>query len=61
MQEADKPSVIRIRVEGLGGADIAALILDVDATVARSLAEGAAVSITHNDIRIHRLPFTKND
>jgi predicted nuclease of predicted toxin-antitoxin system len=55
---AANPSVIRIRIEGLGGAQLAQLLEHVVQAAAADLAVGAAVSVTTpNLVRIRRLPL----
>lgn len=51
------PSVIRIRMEGLRGPEMAELILEVLGETAPSLAAGAAVSVTARAVRVRRLPL----
>ncbi|WP_342672959.1 DUF5615 family PIN-like protein [Deferrisoma camini] len=50
------PSVIRIRREGMTGADVAELLLRCWPKIEKDLQAGAMVSITDTSIRIHRLP-----
>lgn len=57
VQGATGPSVIRIRVEGLKGPAMAALILEVVATCQETLEDGAAVSVRDGQVRIHELPL----
>jgi len=58
VQEASSPSVIRVRIEGLNGTELAALLLNVFDAIQPTLTEGAAVSIRQDAIRIHRLPLS---
>ena len=59
LAKAINPSVIRIRIEGLGGAQLAQLLHQVIAVAATDLAAGAAISVTSpNLVRIRRLPLT---
>jgi predicted nuclease of predicted toxin-antitoxin system len=51
------PSVIRIRIEGLKGDDIAEIVQQVAAAAPQELNAGAAVSVTANGIRIRLLPL----
>jgi predicted nuclease of predicted toxin-antitoxin system len=52
-----QPSVIRIRIEGLRGAEMADLIRNaVDRTV-NDLQQGAMVTVTRSSVRIHRIPL----
>lgn len=55
---ATTPSVIRIRIEGLGGEALARLILDVISTAKVNLEAGAAVSVNQRKVRVRRLPIT---
>ena len=52
------PSVIRIRIEGLRGEDLARLLVSVLQVCGDDLQKGAMVSVTENGIRIRRLPVT---
>jgi predicted nuclease of predicted toxin-antitoxin system len=52
------PSVIRIRIEGLRGEDLARLLVSVLQVCSDDLQNGAMVSVTENGIRIRRLPVT---
>lgn len=55
---AAKPSVIRIRIEGLKAVELANLLSQVLAVAAADLALGAAVSVTPPKlVRIRRLPI----
>ncbi len=51
------PSVIRIRIQGLRGPVVAALILEVLDEAGPSLVHGAAVSVTSRAVRVRRLPL----
>ena len=54
-----RPSVIRIRIEGLDGAQAAALLSQVLQACGSELAAGAMVSVTPpNLIRVRRLPVS---
>jgi len=55
---ASMPSVIRIRIEGMKGEQVASIIQRVQAVAASELAEGAAVTVTARRIAIRRLPIT---
>ena len=50
------PSVIRIRIEGLRGEDLARLLVSVIEICDDDLLKGAMVSVTENGVRIRRLP-----
>jgi predicted nuclease of predicted toxin-antitoxin system len=51
------PSVIRIRIEGLKGREMADVILQVLSNVEEDLMAGAVVSVTPTRIRVRRLPI----
>jgi predicted nuclease of predicted toxin-antitoxin system len=51
------PSVIRIRIEGLKGNDLAALLADIAKTLEQELASGSAISVTRKSVRVRRLPI----
>ncbi|MGL6159883.1 DUF5615 family PIN-like protein [Microbulbifer sp.] len=55
------PSVIRIRREGLKGADVAQLLLDIWPIIGEKLRNGEGAMITVNDknIRVRYLPVSK--
>jgi len=50
------PSVLRIRQEGLKGADVAALVHEMLKKVAEQWDQGVMVTINERVIRVHRLP-----
>lgn len=52
-----KPSVIRIRVEGLKAETTAHLLLKILKEIGRDLKEGAAVSVNDDSVRVRRLPI----
>jgi predicted nuclease of predicted toxin-antitoxin system len=54
---ATLPSVIRIRIEGLKGEDVADLIAQVAAAAEPELEAGAAVSVTMSGVRVRLLPL----
>lgn len=54
---ADTPSVIRIRIEGLTGAELAAILATVTTSAEDELNAGAVASVTRNRIRVRRLPI----
>lgn len=54
---ASEPSVIRIRIEGLKGADVATILEAVIADASTELIAGAAVTVTRSGIRIRLLPL----
>jgi len=53
------PSVIRIRREGLRGAELAALLLQIWPTIQAQIEAGAMVTVTEKTVRIRRLPLTR--
>ena len=54
---ATSPSVVRIRIEGLKGDQLAAILTQVIATASAELAAGAVVSVTPSRIRVRALPI----
>ncbi|MBI4203859.1 MAG: DUF5615 family PIN-like protein [Betaproteobacteria bacterium] len=56
--DAAKPSVIRIRKEGLNAKAIAELLLKVWPRVEQSAIEGAMITITEKSIRVRALPIS---
>ncbi|MBI4579418.1 MAG: DUF5615 family PIN-like protein [Planctomycetes bacterium] len=52
-----KPSVIRVRIEGLQAGEMADLLLRVVALTSEYLSSGAVVSVTHHRVRVRRLPL----
>ena len=50
------PSVIRIRIEGLQGENVAHLLVSVLQVCSDDLLKGAMVSVTENGVRIRHLP-----
>jgi len=52
------PSVVRVRIEGLKGAETAGLLLKVLAETGAALAQGAAVTVTWRAVRVRCLPLT---
>jgi predicted nuclease of predicted toxin-antitoxin system len=55
---ASRPSVVRIRREGLRGSEVASLLRRVWNEVSDSIENGAAVTVTERAIRLRRLPIT---
>ena len=51
------PSVIRIRIEGLKGDQVAAILKQVFSTARAELGAGAVVSVTPGRIRVRALPI----
>lgn len=54
---ATSPSVIRIRIEGLRGEAMAALLQAVLTQTAEDLEEGAVGAVQENRLRVRRLPL----
>jgi predicted nuclease of predicted toxin-antitoxin system len=54
---ATSPSVVRIRIEGLKGDQLAAILAKVIGTASTELAAGAVVSVTPARIRVRSLPI----
>ena len=54
---ATSPSVVRIRIEGLKGDRLAAIVAQVVAVAGVELAAGAAASVTETRIRVRSLPI----
>jgi predicted nuclease of predicted toxin-antitoxin system len=54
---AKSPSVIRLRVEGLTGVQLASLLEQVVNTTEQELAAGAVASVTVSRIRVRSLPI----
>ena len=52
-----KPSVIRIRMEGLKANRLASLITSVIESVSDELNNGVAISVTEKGIRVRKLPL----
>jgi len=56
--QASKPSVIRIREEGLKGHMVAKLLLHVVARFSNELANGCVMSYHNRKIRLRKLPIS---
>ena len=54
---ATSPSVVRIRIEGLRGHNLADNLTRVIATAGSELAAGALVSVTRGRVRVRKLPI----
>lgn len=52
------PSVIRIRIEGMKGEQVASIIQRVEAAAMSDLVSGAAVTVTERRIALRRLPLS---
>ena len=57
LKNASAPSVIRIRLEGLKGPELAYLIQTFIPRIEPQLKRGAMVSVTDSGIRIRNIPF----
>lgn len=57
LSRAQGPSVIRIRIEGLRGKDIADLIYGVLQVCRNDLDKGSMISVTEAGIRVRRIPL----
>ena len=54
---ATSPSVVRIRIEGLKGEQLASLLVQVLAVAGAEIEAGAVVSVTARRIRVRLLPI----
>jgi len=62
LANASSPSVIRIRMQGLRGDNVARIIRQVVEATERDLVAGAAVTVTDRRLALRRLPLIgKND
>jgi predicted nuclease of predicted toxin-antitoxin system len=57
LENASAPSVIRIRLEGLKGPDLASLIKRVLPKIEPQLRKGAMVTVTDSGLRIRNIPL----
>jgi predicted nuclease of predicted toxin-antitoxin system len=57
LSKAGKPSVIRVRIEGLGARELNDLVQEVIRRCVPDLEDGALVSVQEGRIRIRRLPM----
>ncbi len=57
VQNAEEPSVIRIRLEGLKGQELANLIWTIWPRIQIQLESGAMVTVTSKSIRIRKIPI----
>jgi predicted nuclease of predicted toxin-antitoxin system len=57
LSNAPTPSVVRVRIEGLKGADIAAIVSRVVAACEEDLVAGAMVTVDPHSIRVRKLPL----
>lgn len=56
LENASTPSVIRIRLEGLRGPDLALLIKRIWTQIEPQIKKGAMVTVTESGIRIRNMP-----
>ena len=61
LSEADSPSVIRIRIEGLRAEGLASLLRKILEKCHDDIIGGAMVSVTERQIRLRRLPLTSDE
>jgi predicted nuclease of predicted toxin-antitoxin system len=61
ISDADGPSVIRVRQQGLDGAALADLLRAIWARIGQAIETGAMVTVTESAIRVHRLPISGRD
>ncbi len=54
---ATSPSVVRIRIEGMNGSQLAAILVQLIAVAGAELVAGAAVSVTARRVRVRLLPI----
>jgi predicted nuclease of predicted toxin-antitoxin system len=57
--DAAKPSVVRIRKEGLHAKAIAGLLMKIWPRIERSASDGAMITITEKSIRVRGLPISR--
>ena len=53
-----QPSVVRIRIEGMKGEQVARLIQRIEAVAKSDLEAGSAVTVTERRIALRRLPLS---
>ena len=58
LSQASKPSVIRIRIEGLRAEDLGKLLQDAIKQCEADLETGVMISVQENRIRVRRLPIS---
>jgi predicted nuclease of predicted toxin-antitoxin system len=59
LSAAARPSVVRIRIEGLRAEALARLLLHILEQCGEDLKRGAVVSVTEGGIRLRRLPVLR--
>ena len=57
LTRASEPSVIRMRIEGMKGKQVASVIQRVESVAMADLKAGAAVTVTERRIALRRLPL----
>jgi predicted nuclease of predicted toxin-antitoxin system len=57
LSQANRPSVVRVRIEGLGAREFVVLLQTVIAQCQQDLEAGAVVSVQEHQIRIRHLPL----
>jgi predicted nuclease of predicted toxin-antitoxin system len=60
LSNATSPSVVRVRIEGLRSAELAALVERVITLSAADLASGAMVPVDSHGVRVRGLPLVRN-
>ncbi len=61
INNAKRPSVIRIRQEGLNGPALAQLLITIRQKLEQELDVGIMATVTEKTLRIHNLPIIKNE
>jgi len=61
LTEADSPSIIRIRIEGLRAEGLANLLQKVLEKCQDDIIAGAMVSVNQKQIRLRKLPLTSSE
>ncbi len=57
VENAEQPSVIRIRQEGLNGKDMAELLINIWPGIESALEAGALITVTDRNVRLRYLPI----
>lgn len=60
LSNATSPSVVRVRIEGLRGVELAVLVERVIKLCAAELATGAMVTVDSNGVRLRSLPLVRD-
>ena len=60
VKDAQSPSVIRLRIEGLTGEQLAELLIKIWPKIENSVKDGAMVTVTKQAVRVRRLPLSAN-